>query len=251
MRASGVSLFSDYIVYVDESGDHGLDRIDRDYPVFVLAFCIFAKSDYAQTVAPAVQRLKFKWFGHDIVVLHEREIRQQVPPFAFLKSEAVRAVFMRDLEAVVANAPFTLVAAVIDKLRLKERYRHPGNPYELSLRFCMERTQAFLHDRGAADRFTHLVVERRGAVEDAALELAFHRHRGLTTRFGPMDCFRLVFADKKVNSAGLQLADLIARPVGRHVLRPEQANRAFDVLSPKFRCGPAGQVQGYGLKVFP
>jgi hypothetical protein len=28
--------FSDYIVYVDESGDHGLVNIDTQYPIFVL-----------------------------------------------------------------------------------------------------------------------------------------------------------------------------------------------------------------------
>lgn len=29
--------FSDFIVYVDESGDHSLQSIDQSYPVFVLA----------------------------------------------------------------------------------------------------------------------------------------------------------------------------------------------------------------------
>ena len=28
----------DYIVYVDESGDHGLKNIDNNYPIFVLTF---------------------------------------------------------------------------------------------------------------------------------------------------------------------------------------------------------------------
>jgi len=37
--------FSDYIIYVDESGDHGLERIDPEFPIFVLAFCIIRKSD--------------------------------------------------------------------------------------------------------------------------------------------------------------------------------------------------------------
>jgi len=35
--------FSDYIIHVDESGDHSLESIDPNYPVFVLAFCIFNK----------------------------------------------------------------------------------------------------------------------------------------------------------------------------------------------------------------
>ncbi|WP_244948789.1 DUF3800 domain-containing protein [Campylobacter hyointestinalis] len=35
--------FSNHIVYVDESGDHSLTNINKDFPVFVLAFCIFKK----------------------------------------------------------------------------------------------------------------------------------------------------------------------------------------------------------------
>lgn len=39
--------FSDYVVYVDESGDHSLTRIDHEFPVFVLALCVFDKRHYA------------------------------------------------------------------------------------------------------------------------------------------------------------------------------------------------------------
>jgi hypothetical protein len=52
-----------------------------------------------------------------------------------------------------------------------------------------------------------------------------------------------VFVDKKSNSSGLQLADLMARPIGLKVLRPMQDNRAFDVLRPKLAHG--------GMKSFP
>ena len=82
--------YSDYVIYVDESGDHTLTAIDRDYPVFVLDFCIFRKDSYANVVAPQVQAFKFAHFGHDIVVLHEHEIRKQKPPFVFLKSRDKR-----------------------------------------------------------------------------------------------------------------------------------------------------------------
>ena len=59
------------------------------------------------------------------------------------------------------------------------------------------------------------------------------------------------FMDKKHNSTGLQLADLVAHPIGRHAIDPDQPNRAFDILKPKFRRGPAGLVKGFGLKIFP
>ncbi len=38
---------SDYIVYVDESGDHSLSSIDEGYPIFVLSFCVFQKTYYS------------------------------------------------------------------------------------------------------------------------------------------------------------------------------------------------------------
>ena len=57
--------FGDYLVFVDESGDHGLASVDPGYPIFVLAFCLFAKSDYVERTGPALQRLKFWFWGHD------------------------------------------------------------------------------------------------------------------------------------------------------------------------------------------
>lgn len=57
-------------------------------------------------------------------------------------------------------------------------------------------------------------------------------------------------------SSGLQLADLVARPIGLHVLRRGQTNRAFDILKHKFFCagGPYKVGENYeewGLKIFP
>jgi len=74
--------FSDVIVYVDESGNHGLDSSESVFPVFVLAFCVFRKSDYINQTVPAMQSFKFRHFGHDGVVLHEREIRKKLGPFS-------------------------------------------------------------------------------------------------------------------------------------------------------------------------
>jgi hypothetical protein len=57
--------FDDTIVFVDESGDHGMETIDPGYPMFVLAFCIFEKESYATRLTPAVVQFKFRHFGHD------------------------------------------------------------------------------------------------------------------------------------------------------------------------------------------
>lgn len=57
-----MSPFSDYIIYVDESGDHNLERTDPDYPLFVLAFCIIKKTDYYSVISSSIQKLKFDFF---------------------------------------------------------------------------------------------------------------------------------------------------------------------------------------------
>lgn len=99
-------------------------------------------------------------------------------------------------------------------------------------------------------------IERRGAKEDNELELEFRRTCDGENRLNKSLPFNIVFADKKVNSTGLQLADLVARPIGMHFLRPEQENRAFDVLKKKFYCDggrdKAGQgFENWGMKIYP
>lgn len=56
---------------------------------------------------------------------------------------------------------------------------------------------------------------------------------------------------KKANLPGLQLADLVARPIGVHYLHPEQRNRAWEMLLPKMRTSRDGKLAGYGLKIYP
>jgi hypothetical protein len=63
--------------------------------------------------------------------------------------------------------------------------------------------------------------------------------------------FELVMTPKAANAAGLQLADLMVRPIALHHLRPAQPNRAYEILEPQLRRSPAGKVQGWGLKVLP
>lgn len=62
--------------------------------------------------------------------------------------------------------------------------------------------------------------------------------------------FEIIFANKKTNSCGLQIADLVAHPIGRYVINTEQESRSFKILEKKI-LGRNGKKDGYGLKVFP
>jgi hypothetical protein len=109
--------FSEYVIYADESGDHSLEHIDKTYPVFVLCLCLFRKKHYVERVVPRIQNLKFKWFGHDAVILHERDIRKKQRPFEFLNRVDLFEAFAEELNAVVARSRIAIVASVIDKRR--------------------------------------------------------------------------------------------------------------------------------------
>ena len=130
------------------------------------------------------------------------------------------------------------------------------NPYHLALGFCLETLYELLLEKKQDGALTHVVVECRGKKEDNELELEFRRMCDGANRHGKSLPFDIIFADKKVDSPGLQLADLVARPVGLSVLRPSQENRAFEVLKRKFFCsGGRGRLgegfENWGLKLFP
>ncbi len=243
--------FGDFIVYADESGDHGLASINAESPVFVLAFCIFKKSDYSTLAVPGVQQLKFRFWGHDDIILHGHDIRKQHGNFNILLNPHTRAAFIEELSGLIEAIPFTLIAAVIDKSRLVKQYAHPANPYEMALTFCMERLHHWLKGAGQTEKLTHVIVERRGRMEDQLLELEFRRITDGRNAAGKMPNLSIRFMDKKHNSTGLQIADLVAHPIGRQVIKPEQPNRAYRIIEKKFRRSPAGKIEGYGLKIFP
>jgi len=245
-----MSDFSDFIVYVDESGDHSLTSIDKGYPIFVLSFCVFRKADYAGPVTYGVRRLKFETFGHDMVILHEQDIRKKTGAFSRLGKEA-REQFLNALTDIISATDFTLFAVVIDKRRLNERYIEPQNPYHLAMGFGLERIYRTLNPGGADGTVTHVICESRGRREDAELELEFRRIVDGANFFNTRLPFELVIADKKTNSEGMQLADLTARPIGLSVLRPGQPNRAFELLKTKLAKDGRGKIDGVGLKIFP
>lgn len=231
--------YSDYIVYVDESGDHSLTSIDPQFPVFALTFCIFEKTAYMGTVVPRIQQIKFEFWGNDSVIMHEADIRKSSGPFNILLNATTRARFYERMNATIEGAPFEIVAAVIDKERLNGRYVRPRNPYEVALLLCMERLHECLMGHGQAGRIVHVVFEGRGKQEDRDLELEFRKiaanQGGWGWRETDFSAIRYVpvFTKKDANSSGLQLADLTARPIALRTLRPFQGNRAFDRIAPK------------------
>jgi hypothetical protein len=220
---------SNYIVFVDESGDHGLDYIDPDYPVFVLSFCIFKKTDYLEFFVPTIKQLKFDHWGHDIIILREHSIRKRTDAFKSMNKES-RESFMDTLSTIIDATPFKLIAIVIKKQDLLNQYADPSHVYHLAMEYGLERLYRFMKENQQCQTLTHVIFEARGKNEDRTLELEFRRRCDGNNYFREKLPFQIIIADKKTNSEGLQMADMTARPVGLSVLRPNQPNRAFEIL---------------------
>lgn len=244
-----MAAFSRYIVYADESGSPNLEADTRDFPIFVLTFLVVEKAVYSQHVEPDLCAFKFQHFGHDQVILHESDIRKQRGIFAFLRADPdLRHRFLEDVSALAARRDMAFECAIIDKAKIPPD-QAPWSPYDIALGICMEQTARRLLQAGETGSTIHVVFEARGRKEDSVLELDFHRIAAgqAKVRYGDSHVQHFswvpIFASKQSNSAGLQLADLAARPMGLSYLRPHQPNRAFSAL----RTTSAAD----GVKVYP
>lgn len=240
--------FSEYIIFADESGDHGMSSINPENPVFVLVFCIFKKADYCSIVKQAITKLKLDFWGHDLAILHSHEIRRSKGEFTFLFNEEKRRIFLNALHQTMQNIPFSIVAAAIDKRGLKNKESNPDNPYLLALEFCLDYAYCFLEKEKQLKHITHIVVESRGKAEDLDLETTFRKTSDRARLMGEQYPLDIKFASKKTNSSGLQIADLVAHPIAKHVIKAKPS-RAFEVVQRKLWGYP--NYGGIGLKLYP
>lgn len=231
--------FSDYIIFADESGDHGLKSINPENPIFALAFCIFKKSDYISIVKPAIAKLKIDFWGHDLAILHNHAIRKSTGDFRFLFDEEKRLLFLHALNEMIKSLPFWIAATVIDKRQL-QILPYSNNPYDLALESCLEQACDFLAAHGQSPFTTHLLVESRGPPEDKDLLATFQR---LSLKNFPGSYpLEIRFVTKQANSSGLQIADLVAHPIARH--QPGRSSRAFEIIENRLLGYPEYQEIG-------
>jgi hypothetical protein len=144
-----------------------------------------------------------------------------------------------------------IVAVVVDKPRYVDQYNQPVNPYDYALETGLERVYRQLETQKQLVGKTSVIAESRGQKEDSELELAFRRIADGNNATGRSMPFHLTMVKKAANSAGLQLADLMARPIALKHFRPNQDNRAYDIIEPKIRRNKDGKIEGWGIKRIP
>jgi len=241
------------ILFLDESGDHNLSVIDPQYPLFVLGGVIIDK-DYAEgAMTDAVKDFKRRIFGREDLVLHTSDITRNRNGFERMIEPDFRERFYRELNQLMRSLRYTVVACAVRKVEHLSRYGVAAlDPYMLCLDILVER---FCMELGDVTGGGVIVAEKRDPTLDHELELAWLNLKIQGTRYiKAKDIEKRILAlnlrAKSENMTGLQLADLVVTPVGRKVLG-KVIKEDFMVIQEKFRRGPRGNYEGYGLVVLP
>jgi len=216
-----------FIAFFDECGDHSMEKIDPLFPLFVLSTVVFEREVYLQEVVPAIANLKLKFWNHEGVNLHSRDIRMTQEDFTLLQNPLTRQLFFESLNSMMSKLNFTLFTSVIDKIEHKNLHGTKAvNPYDLSMKYTFEKITQFLkyHKEAALP----VIAESRGKREDLELRSSFTQLMAQNKLN-----YSIEFRRKRDNIVGIQIADLCAYPTARKTLNPTKTNLAFEIISAK------------------
>ncbi len=260
-RPSGI----DYYLFVDESGEHILENFDKTRPVFTVAGVLINNFEYNKIKYEADIIKERYWKDGEYTekgirkktCFINRAIRRRQRAFSkhYLNDLNYNS-FIYDLSKFIENAQFNIIASCIDKEKLIKTYKYPFEPYTLSMEFIIERLCKFLHQRHATGL---VMMESRGKKEDSFLHQKFLEIYNKGTGYISSKVIRKTltggfyfnkkwYDDYNDSYIGLELADLVAHPIGHFSLTGEKS-KAFNVIESKFLGYPT--YKGVGLKIFP
>ena len=146
-------------LFLDESGDHSLTRIDPQYPVFVLGGVV-VDAGYAEgELTRRLERFKLDVLGTSDVILHTADIVRTQGAFAALKDVALRRRFYAALNRVMRELDYKVVACAIKKDAHVVAYGPAAlDPYMLSMSVLVERFCFEIADSG--DTLSRAAAER-------------------------------------------------------------------------------------------
>lgn len=258
-----------YRLYVDESGDHVFRNVDQPQHRFLCLLGCWFKNPAYLAFQKNLELLKQKHFPHnpdEPVILHREDMINRRRWFRVLINDKRRKDFDLDLLAVIRAAEYSIVGVVVDKLALRSAYQESAaHPYHLAMGFLLQRYVGFLNH---INRVGDIMAESRGGREDRLLAESYTRAYERGAWMVHADSFQaaltsreLKLKNKQANIAGLQLADMLGRPVKQYILRyyklQDEEVSPFTqeitaIAASKFNAHLYdGRVEGYGFVLYP
>lgn len=243
-----------YYMYVDECGDQNLSNFEVTFPIFTLCGVIVSESQRI-ALEEKVNEMKRRFWGTTGVIFHSRDIRKCEKAFVTLFDLEVKQKFYNEINSILGEAgAYTVVTCSILKEEYIRQFGRFNDVYGQSLSLLVERAIFYLDDLNTeGDIDLQIIAEMRGKREDKNLLSYYNQLRDKGTYWITPERLqshvrRFDFVAKRDNVIGLQIADLIAYPITRHILEPEILNPSFNVLEKNIYCSEGKRL---GMKVIP
>lgn len=241
-----------YYLFLDESGDQNLANFDPSFPIFTLCGIVLSE-EQLQILSSQINDLKKDFWGDKKIILHSRDIRKCQNGFEIFFNLETKQSFYERINEILGQNIYTIICCAILKEPYIRQYGKLNDVYGQSLSFIMERTVFYLDGVKKSNIELTTIIEKRGKKEDSSLLAYYNSLIDRGTYWVTADRIKSYFKNfqmkaKQDNIIGLQVADLIAYPITRHILDENAVNLSFDII--KRNIYTKGDKL-YGMKVFP
>lgn len=265
--------------YIDDSGtkEYAADPSeynDRRGNSRHFLFCgVLASLSEASKLSNRIVETKERFFGTADVEIKSNWLRiphecrrRYLDPFDLSEDALLR--FVNGYYEAICSANIKLIAVVIDKAAMQEQYKRPFYPAAVSYDALLCRVQADLANNEEVAVIID-IASGRTAKGNQYQDLLKIQHQRLKKRGSDLwkpYSFPSLGSQRFVDSAKshlVQVADVCAYNVYRQFIdhgddweRPGPNGKLpmyehFERIHRRFRCGPKGKVQGYGLVKLP
>lgn len=243
-----------YFLYIDECGDQNLANFDANFPIFTLCGIIVSEEMRDQLDAQILE-LKRTFWGDRKIILHSRDIRKCQNGFEILFDLNIKEQFYCKINKLLGQRDvYAIVCCSILKEPYIRQYGKLNDVYAQSLSFLMERTVFYLDSITNGEKIDlSIIAEKRGKKEDQNLYDYFISLLDKGTYWVSPERLKnyfkkFTFCAKREDINCLQIADLIAYPVTRHILDPDAVNLPFEIIKGNL-FKENGKVRG--IKIIP
>lgn len=241
-----------YYLFLDECGDQNLANFDPSFPIFTLCGIVLSE-EQLQILSSQINDLKKVFWGDKKIILHSRDIRKCQNGFELFFNLETKQSFYERINEILGQDIYTIICCAILKEPYIRQYGKLNDVYGQSLSFIMERTVFYLDGVKKSNIELTTIIEKRGKKEDSSLLAYYNSLIDRGTYWVTADRIKSYFKNfqmkaKQDNIIGLQVADLIAYPITRHILDENAVNLSFDII--KRNIYTKGDKL-YGMKVFP
>lgn len=250
----------DYIIFVDESGDDGLTKIDEKYPYYSITFCILEKSIYSD-YCKSIKKLKMKFFNSDVIVLHETDLIKKLRSgdrYSYNNTRTQQLLkliptddfndFIQQLNELISETEFTIFSIVIDKKSVQKHIKKEGKSkgllHKIAVTKGIECVEEHLCELNQADKLTCIIFEEsenNKSIKNIFADIIMSRMEYINLQYE--------ICHKQSNLDGLQLADLTAQVGIKFIMNQSTTDRAVKASIQKMPKSKNGDVIGKGIIV--